>query len=537
MRILNRLPVRILPFISLITAALLLYMAGCGSPPASEIMEETPREYSIADLAEIADPGLAYIEAEGDDQTGYYWFGSGFVVSSDGMIVTNYHVMDGAVSAIVEINGVTYDDVQVLAANEEWDLALLKVNTTDLQPLPLASTIDDVRLGEQVIAMGNPEGLKKTVSDGIISTVYRRLEGFNYDHIQTTAPISKGSSGGPLMNMRGEVIGVNTLTYLTGQNLNFAVPIDLVHNLIESREQPQSISAVFGYGSQGGTGYYEHRPGELAVVLNWEGEADLDLEIWTADFEFIGAAPFIGDSPDITQGSQGEEWFAFTRYETADNGEMADYSSGKYLVAVYYYGPEPADGIGETEATIGVYYPDGSSEIYLIEDLWYSPPYDQWFTLLVDAGEENIKVLDLYFDAPMIALLEWDTEADLDLIIWSENYDSYFAPFDFWYGYDIMDGKLGLETFRFGVFDIEEQSYDFTKGLHDVYVYMGNTGDPVTEATLTFVSDELELTRYNYTFTPDPLGDYLWLAAYDLNTETLKYFEPDTEQQIVYQNE
>ncbi len=502
---------------------------GCGSSPEideSPAAPAAPTEYSIADLAEIAGPSIAYIEAEEAGAAGYYWIGSGFVVGSDGIIVTNYHVLDGAVTATVEVNGQIYNDVTILAANEEWDLAVLKIDAAGLTPLNLAESIDDARLGEAVIAMGNPEGLKRTVSDGIISTLYRRLDGFNYDHVQTTAPISKGSSGGPLLNMQGQVIGVNTLTYLTGQNLNFAVPIDLVHNLLDNLEEPQTVAAVFSGGAQNSGSLYEHRTGELAVVLSWQGDADLDLEIWTTDFEFIGAASVLGDSPDINYGGGGEEWFAFTSYVSAGGEDPADYSSGRYLVAVYYYGPEPDTGAGQAEASVSVYYPDGSNELFMVEELLYSPPYDQWFCLLVDADRGEVKLLDLYFDAPLVALLEWDSPADLDLLVNAQEYGHIFIPYDFWYGYDIIDGSVGLESFRFGYFETVDGAFDFTTGLFDLLVYMENPGNPPTTATLTMISDALELSRYTYTFTADPAGEYFWLAVSDLDVETLEFYEP-----------
>jgi S1-C subfamily serine protease len=527
----NKLPGVLLFTVFVIITLALTLVAGCNDEP--EPVSETPIEYSVADLAEMAGESIAYIEAKESADSFYPWFGSGFVVRSDGVIVTNYHVMDGANVALVEVGGQIYENVQVLAANEEWDLAILKIDASNLNVLALADSVDDVRLGEQVVAMGNPEGLKRTVSDGIISTVYRRLEGFNYDHIQTTAPISKGSSGGPLLNMRGEVIGVNTLTYLTGQNLNFAVPIDLLHSLINDLGEAQTVAAIFGSGSvgssgsassTGSSGFYEHRPDELAVVISWEGNVDLDLEVWSTDFEYIGKAYEIGDSPDISYGEQGEEWFAFTNFETLD-GEATDYSSGKYIVSVYYYGPEPADGQGITDVTLEFYYPSGEKEVVFIEDLWYTPPYDQWFAMIVDADAGSYKLLDLYFDTPLIAMLEWDTEADLDLFIWSEQYDEYFMPSLFWYGYDIVDGKTGLESFRFGTHEIDEQEYDFSKGSYDVLVYMDNPGVPETNATLTLISSELELVRFNYTFTPESEGEYAWLALLDVNLDTLEYVE------------
>ena len=332
------------------------------------------------------------------------------------------------------------------------------------------------------------------------------------------------------------MIGVNTLTYMAGQNLNFAVPIELVHELLAGRGQPLSVAEVFGQMQYDGTAsnYFEHRPGELAVVLNWEGDVDLDLEIWTADFEFMEIAAILGDSPDIIKGGQGEEWFAFTTYTYLDDETTADYSEGRYMVAVYYYGPEPADEFGEVAASLDVFYPDGTRESLLMEHLWYGHPYNQWFALLVDAGTDTVKVLDFYLDSPLVALLEWDTEADLDLAIYSDRYDQPFMPGDFWYGYDFTAGSLGLEVFRFGHFSNDDDSFDFTKGRHDIFINMPNTGVPVTTATVTLLSDDYHITRFRRTFSPDPRGDYLWWVVYGLEPERFAYFEPEIDEAVIF---
>jgi hypothetical protein len=523
--------------IFLVIAALLLISGfGCGSDETVQTDDTADQEYSIADLAELAGQSVAYIEAEDPSFPDYYWFGSGFVVSADGLIITNYHVMEGAVDVIIEVNGQIYENVTVLAANEEWDLAVLKIEAAGLQPLSLAASIEQSRLGEEVVAMGNPEGFKRTVSDGIISTLYRRLDGFDFDHIQTTAPISKGSSGGPLLNMRGEVIGVNTLTYMTGQNLNFAVPIDLVHDLLNNLGQARSLAEVFGSGATtDDVVLYDPQPGEFAVVLSWEGNADLDLELWSEDYELLGTAAMLSGSPDISHGSQGEEWFVFKEHQSPGDGSLNDYSSGRYVISAYYWGPEPAEGIGTAEVELSVVFPDGRREVVLTEELWYSPPYDSWFTLLIDADSGDFKILDFFIDAPLIAMLEWDTNADLDLMVWDGEREVFYTPYDFWYGYDFRDGGAGLEIFRFGVFDLDDETLDFTTGLVDVLVYMRKAENPAaTEATVTFLTETLELTRYRQTLIPDPLRDFFWVAAFDLDLETLEYLEPTDGEKFIF---
>lgn len=157
--------------------------------------------------------------------------GSGFVVSSSGVIVTNNHVIapyGGAVRIAVKLpRGDVYTDVRVIYAEERRDFAVLLVKAVGLPTLKVGDS-DTVQVGDQVVAIGNPEGLELTFTSGIVSNIRPTSEGFRF--IQHQAPISHGSSGGPLLNIRGEVIGINTFS-LGGegaQNLNGAIPINYV---------------------------------------------------------------------------------------------------------------------------------------------------------------------------------------------------------------------------------------------------------------------------------------------------------------------
>ena len=137
--------------------------------------------------------------------------GSGFVISNDGKLVTNYHVIQGATSAEVRFpDGASYSVAGLTASNSERDLVVLKIRTTshDFRFLALGDS-DQVEVGEQVIAIGSPLGLEATVSPGFISGV-REVNGLKL--LQTTAPISPGNSGGALINLSGEVVGVPTLS-------------------------------------------------------------------------------------------------------------------------------------------------------------------------------------------------------------------------------------------------------------------------------------------------------------------------------------
>ena len=162
--------------------------------------------------------------------------GSGFLISSDGRIVTNYHVIKGAHSAIVKLSsGAFFPVASVLASDPQEDLAVLKVTGKNLPSLQLADH-DEVHVGDHVVAIGSPLGLEGTVSDGIVSAL--REDG-SKRWIQTTAPVSHGNSGGPLLDMTNHVVGVVSMGVnpQAGQNLNFAIPSAKVKELLNAPER------------------------------------------------------------------------------------------------------------------------------------------------------------------------------------------------------------------------------------------------------------------------------------------------------------
>ena len=151
--------------------------------------------------------------------------GTGFLVSADGVIVTNYHVIETGNVAVVKFPDDTAFPVDgVRAADKVRDLAIIKIHGKTFRTLALGDS-DEIQVGEEVVAIGNPLSLESTVSNGIISGVRTSKEqGGRF--LQTTAPISPGSSGGPLFNMRGEVVGINSMYLEGGENLNFAIPVN-----------------------------------------------------------------------------------------------------------------------------------------------------------------------------------------------------------------------------------------------------------------------------------------------------------------------
>lgn len=154
--------------------------------------------------------------------------GSGFFINASGDIATNHHVLEGSSKAILKtIGGENGEILEIIKDDSELDLIVAKTSLTTTSPIPLGDS-DTITVGEDIIAIGNPAGLEGTVSKGIISGV-RNVEGMKF--IQITAPISPGSSGGPVFNMAGKVIGVATAYIDVGQNLNFAMPVNYLKTL------------------------------------------------------------------------------------------------------------------------------------------------------------------------------------------------------------------------------------------------------------------------------------------------------------------
>ena len=161
--------------------------------------------------------------------------GSGFVISQDGYILTNNHVVEDADQIKVKLaNGKEYEG-KVVGRDPKTDLAIVKIErSSDLHPLTLGNS-EDLKVGSWVVAIGSPFGLEQTVTAGIVSAKGRVIGSGPYDNfIQTDASINPGNSGGPLINMRGEVVGINTAIIPNGQGIGFAIPINTAKEIAPS---------------------------------------------------------------------------------------------------------------------------------------------------------------------------------------------------------------------------------------------------------------------------------------------------------------
>lgn len=189
--------------------------------------------------------------------------GSGVIISREGHAITNAHVVQGetklqATVWFPEADGSLtrkdIDDVELVAVNSEMDLALVKIPAVEgrqFVPAPMEKE-ERLEIGQPVFAIGNPLGLERTLTQGVISTPRRSMEGRTY--IQTDTPINPGNSGGPLFNTRGEVIGITNMKLMFGENMGFAIPSRYVKDFLRNRE-------AFAYDkSNPNSGYKYHDP-------------------------------------------------------------------------------------------------------------------------------------------------------------------------------------------------------------------------------------------------------------------------------------
>ncbi len=210
-----------------------------GALDAKKQLADANEEFSASELYERASPSS--IRVENYDRNGKLAAsGSGFLVSPDGQVVTNLHVIHGAAAVAVSLSSGTTSAVRgVLCLDEAHDIAVLDIGGSGHDYLQLSNTKPAV--GTRVYAIGNPLGLTSTLSDGVVSGL-PVVDGVLY--VQTTAAISPGSSGGPLLAANGTVIGITTASLRGGQNLNLAVPASAIKSLLNERQQLRSLAQV-----------------------------------------------------------------------------------------------------------------------------------------------------------------------------------------------------------------------------------------------------------------------------------------------------
>ena len=197
--------------------------------------------------------------------------GSGFIIDSDGTIITNNHVVDGAEKVVVTLADGKSFDAKVLGKDPKSDIAILKINVKQNLPAATLGDSDQLEVGEWVIAIGNSFGLDHTVTTGIVSAKGRHIGAGPYDSfIQTDASINPGNSGGPLVNLRGEVVGINTAIFSqTGGNMGigFAIPANLARELVpQLKDKGKVVRGYLGVTIQKVTG-------DIAATMGLKNES------------------------------------------------------------------------------------------------------------------------------------------------------------------------------------------------------------------------------------------------------------------------
>jgi len=209
--------------------------------PAKQEMFTTaakpPPERTVRELVQHLGESVVQVRTPGG-------LGSGFFINEEGFLITNFHVIEGETQISVEVyqqkNGEldrrSYKQVKIIALNKFRDIALLKIEDSDAPKFSNVSLGDSevLSVGERVFAIGSPLGLERTVTEGIVSTKTRQMQGDLY--LQTTTQINPGNSGGPLFNLRGEVVGITNMKITFGEGLGFAIPIETVKFFLNHRD-------------------------------------------------------------------------------------------------------------------------------------------------------------------------------------------------------------------------------------------------------------------------------------------------------------
>ena len=275
--------------------------------------------------------------------------GSGFVLTADGYIVTNYHVVKDANTVKVTMyNGDTYD-AQYVGGDEDYDIAVIKVDATDLQPVTLGDS-DTLNVGDHVLAIGNPLGeLTFSMSEGIASSVNRAInvDGTPFNMIQVTASINPGNSGGPLLNSYGEVIGIVSAKYSSYasesvEGLGFAIPINDVVAMIED---------IMTNGYVTNKPYLAITGGTMTSQMAAQYRYDVDSGVFVYSVEEGGAADKAGlkmgdviikvDDTDIT--SMEDLTAVKKQYSAGDTATFTIYREGQETTVEVTWDSVPAD--------------------------------------------------------------------------------------------------------------------------------------------------------------------------------------------------
>ena len=227
-----------------------------------------PPERSVRELVNQLGEAVVQVRTPGG-------LGSGFFLNEEGYLITNFHVIEGETQISIEVyhqrNGQlerkSYKQVRIVAMNKFQDLALLKVDDKDAPKFSYVTVgdSDSLSVGERVFAIGSPLGLERTVTEGIVSTKTRQMQGELY--LQTTTQINPGNSGGPLFNLRGEAVGVTNMKVAFGEGIGFAIPTDTMKRFLNHRD-------AYAYDTENPSSAYRYLepPSRLKKAVSDDGQ-------------------------------------------------------------------------------------------------------------------------------------------------------------------------------------------------------------------------------------------------------------------------
>ncbi|HEX5999222.1 MAG TPA: trypsin-like peptidase domain-containing protein [Hyphomicrobiaceae bacterium] len=240
---------------------------------------------AVVGVVEKVSPSVVHVRVRGN-RAGQQGSGSGTIIAPDGLVLTNNHVIDGVAAIELALNDGRHMPARILGRDPDTDIAVLRAETADRLPAARIGNSKKVRQGQVAIAIGNPFGFESTVTAGIVSAVGRSLRAQNgrliSDVIQTDAALNPGNSGGPLVNSRGEVIGVNTAVIMGAQGICFSVAANTAQHVLtqilahgrvrrallgvggEQVHLPQRIKAATRLTQDAGVLVVEVRPGSPA---------------------------------------------------------------------------------------------------------------------------------------------------------------------------------------------------------------------------------------------------------------------------------
>jgi len=316
----------------LLALLMLLSLAACGGKDAPEDAEPVAvkTELTAPELAKLASPATVTVYT--DNSTG-----TGFFIDDQGTVLTCFHVIDGANEIRVGMDdGGSYGVEAIVDFSELYDIAVLKANITDTPYLNLST--NEVVQGETVYALGASNGLEGTFSNGVISAISRRIGAI--DCVQTNAAISSGNSGGPLLNAYGEVVGINAYRYISGQNLNLAIVVDVLDNL--SMDKNYNMSQ-----------FREWYAKEIDRSYNVRSYDIIDEE-YDFYYSYIHTYHHVTGQPCF---ASMKDWRLFERGST---GGMVKEYRDDYGVYIYNYNVNEFDLYTEYLASIGFVYQDST---------------------------------------------------------------------------------------------------------------------------------------------------------------------------------